>query len=139
MSETTLTVEKIKASVMRAVRESLALEPGEVTENARLVDDLGMDSLDFLDIMFLLEKEFDRKIRDENLDRVLRPDPVEVAKMDSFLDENEIAKLAPMIPLIKEEAAQRKIKRQDIFSYVTVLTLVKMVEQKLLQAPSSGD
>jgi len=50
--------EKVKASVV----EALGVDEEEVTPHAVLFDDLGAESLDLLDIVFRLEKEFGIKI-----------------------------------------------------------------------------
>ena len=50
--------EKVKESVV----EALGIDDDEVTPNALLFDDLGAESLDLLDIVFRLEKEFGIKI-----------------------------------------------------------------------------
>ena len=44
-------------AVRRCVCTSLAVPEDRVTPTTRIVDDLGADSLDFVDIVFLLEEE----------------------------------------------------------------------------------
>jgi acyl carrier protein len=55
-----------KEEVFEKVRESLVdalgVDDDEVTPQATLVGDLGAESIDFLDIVFRLEKSFDIKI-----------------------------------------------------------------------------
>ena len=55
-----------KEEVFEIVRESLVdalgVDDDEVTPQATLVGDLGAESIDFLDIVFRLEKSFDIKI-----------------------------------------------------------------------------
>ncbi len=126
-----ITQDIIEVAVFKAVCTSLALEPDEVSKDSFLIRDLGMDSLDFLDIMFMLEKELDRKIRDDDFDRVLRPDKNQLAKAAEFLEEKEIAALSPIIPALKTAPDTKKIPRKDLFAYVTVESLVHMVTQKL--------
>ena len=43
------------ATVRALVADCLALDPGSVAPESRLVSDLGADSLDFLDLLFRLE------------------------------------------------------------------------------------
>jgi len=57
MDEKTI-YEKVKESVV----EALGVDEEEVTPSAVLFDDLGAESLDLLDIVFRLEKEFGIKI-----------------------------------------------------------------------------
>jgi acyl carrier protein len=49
---------EIYARVVRVVSESLGVETDEVTPAARLQEDLGAESIDFLDVVFRLEREF---------------------------------------------------------------------------------
>ena len=126
-----ITTDKIREKVIRALCISLAIEPDEVRDDSRLIDELGMDSLDFLDIMFSLEKDFNMKIRDADFDRVLRPDKSEASLENEFLTHEEISQLAPIMPALKNAAQNEKILRRDIFSFVTLETLIKMVEQKI--------
>ncbi len=54
--------DEIFENVRNTLVEALAVEPDEVTEEATLQGDLGAESIDFLDIVFRLEKGFGIKI-----------------------------------------------------------------------------
>src|SRR3972149_6835637 len=54
--------DEIFDSVQETLCDALAGEPEEVTEDATLTGDLGAESIDFLDIVFRLEKAFNIKI-----------------------------------------------------------------------------
>ena len=110
---------------------SLALEPDEVTSDSTLVDDLGMDSLDFLDIMFSLEKHFDTKIRDQKVDSFLRPNGGG-DDLPAHFSEEEIVNLAELMPAIKGAAAEGPVSRNQVFSFVTVDTIQRIVSRKLV-------
>ena len=56
------TKEEIFATVAEVLVDSLAVDEEEVTREATLVDDLGAESIDLLEIVFNLEKKFDVKI-----------------------------------------------------------------------------
>jgi acyl carrier protein len=57
---------EIQARVARVLAESLNADEEDVTPGATLQGDLGAESIDFLDILFRLEREFGIKIpRDE--------------------------------------------------------------------------
>jgi acyl carrier protein len=58
--------EALLASV-RGALSALGLGPERVTPAARLVDDLELDSLDWVDLALLLEDELAVEIRDERL------------------------------------------------------------------------
>jgi len=54
--------EQIFAKVQEILVEALGVDDDEVTPEATLMGDLGAESIDFLDIVFRLEKAFDIKI-----------------------------------------------------------------------------
>lgn len=56
------TQEEIFGKVQAALVGALGVDDDEVTPEARLATDLGAESIDFLDIIFRLEKAFDIKI-----------------------------------------------------------------------------
>jgi acyl carrier protein len=54
--------EEVFDKVKETLIDALGLDDDEVTQEATLIGDLGAESIDFLDIVFRLEKEFDIKI-----------------------------------------------------------------------------
>ncbi len=54
--------EEVFDKVRETLIDALGLDDDEVTQEATLIGDLGAESIDFLDIVFRLEKEFDIKI-----------------------------------------------------------------------------
>src|SRR5438874_5434214 len=54
--------EQIYGRVARVLVDALSVDEHEITPAARLQDDLGAESIDFLDIVFRLEREFAIKI-----------------------------------------------------------------------------
>ena len=56
------TKEEVFTGVRDALVEALAVDEDEVTMSATLVDDLGAESIDLLDIVYRLEKTFSIKI-----------------------------------------------------------------------------
>ena len=50
--------------------EQLDVEAGEITEETDIIDDLGADSLDVVDLVMSLEDEFDLEIPDEDIENI---------------------------------------------------------------------
>ena len=66
--------EEVFEKVREALVDALGVDDDEVTPEATLVGDLGAESIDFLDIVFRLEKSFDIKIpRGELFPRTFSP------------------------------------------------------------------
>ncbi len=126
-----LNEQEIEKKIVDVLCSSLALPPGRINRDSRLITDLGMDSLDFLDIMFSLESVFKTKIKDREFDRVLRPDKSQAALQAEYLTDTEIERMSNILPDLKEASQKKKIPRNSFFSFVTVDTLMKMVCLKL--------
>lgn len=60
------TEERVKA----IIEDKLYVDKSEITDNANLADDLGADSLDQIELVMELEKEFDITIPDEDFDGI---------------------------------------------------------------------
>lgn len=60
----------VTSEVHRILSEELCREPGEIRPEANLVDDLGADSLDMVEVPMVLEEEFGIRIGDEEVDPV---------------------------------------------------------------------
>jgi acyl carrier protein len=63
----TMSREEVFDKVKQALVDALSVEPDEITDDATLFNDLGAESIDFLDIIFRLEKTFNVKIAQEEL------------------------------------------------------------------------
>ena len=69
--------QEIRQKLTKIVVSELGVKESEVTDNARLYEDLGADSVDYLHILALVEKEFSFTIcndeafaREESLNNV---------------------------------------------------------------------
>ena len=56
--------------VKKVLIEQLDVAEDEVTQTASIVDDLGADSLDVVEIIMGLEEEFDVEIPDEDAEKI---------------------------------------------------------------------
>jgi acyl carrier protein len=60
-------MDEITARVAKCVAQVLALEPAEIAPEAGLMQDLGADSLDLVELMYVLEDEFNIRIEREEI------------------------------------------------------------------------
>ena len=61
---------EIESKVKAFLIEELELEAGSIRDDARLKDDLGLESLDFVDIVVIVENTFGFKIKLEEMSNV---------------------------------------------------------------------
>ena len=64
--------EALRAKVVEVLAEEFELDPAEMGPEATLYDDLGLDSLDAVDMVVVLEKTFGMKLTDEDALRAIR-------------------------------------------------------------------
>lgn len=65
-----MTEEKIFEKVQQHMSELLGIEASEIQMDSDFIDDLNADSLDVVDLVLLLEKEFNFQIPDEDAERI---------------------------------------------------------------------
>ena len=56
--------------VKEIIVKQLGVNPDEVTEDASFIDDLGADSLDTVELVMELEKEFNMEIPDDDANNI---------------------------------------------------------------------
>ncbi len=62
--------EEIVGKVQDLISQSLGVSPDEIVPSASFIDDLGADSLDIVELVMLIEKEFDIEIPDEDAEKI---------------------------------------------------------------------
>jgi acyl carrier protein len=107
--------------VRDCIADSLALEPDEVKLESRLIDDLGADSLDFVDIIFQLENELDVEVRESEFNFITRLDFSSPEVMqEGHLTEDVLSKLDHWLPALKDVPDRAQVTPQALFSLITV-------------------
>ena len=61
-----MTIDKVK----KLISTQLNVAESKITEDSRLVEDLGADSLDVVDLISVIEDEFDLEIPEEAVDSI---------------------------------------------------------------------
>ena len=125
------TKEEVFTGVQEALVEALAVDEEEVTMNATLVDDLGAESIDLLDIVFRLEKIFSIKIdRSELIPEDLLADAQYV--VDGKLTANGLDELKKRMPDKDFGDFEANPVVQNISKILTVQDMCVLVENKLV-------
>ncbi len=116
--------------VREALVDALGVDDDEVTPEATMVGDLGAESIDFLDIVFKLEKGFDIQIpRDE-----LFPDDILTNAefvQDGKVTETGLVKLKERMPFADLSKFEQNPLVQDFGNLLTVQDLCNYVGSKV--------
>jgi acyl carrier protein len=128
--------------ITRCVAQVLAKTPSEITPQSRLLDDLGADSLDLVELMYLLEDEFGLKLDKQDLSL-----SAQLGLPDSEVHKNEV--LTPKaLELLRQRypqslaVLQEGVTRSRLATLLTVEALAAGIERKLAtknQVKEGGD
>ena len=126
---------EIAARVRPIVADALDQPVESVTLDASLVDDLGAESIDFLDIVFRLETAFDLKIPEDEIGRGWLAGggdaPAALAA--------RLAELRERRPGFRWDRVPATPARADLPRLITVGTIVEYLERRLgAERPPAG-
>jgi acyl carrier protein len=124
------TKEEVFDKVKDALIDALGVDDDEVTPEATLVGDLGAESIDFLDIVFRLEKAFDIKIPRGELfpeDILTNTDYV----VDGKINEAGLEELKKRMPFADLSAFEENPAVQDFANALTVQDMCNYVASKV--------
>ena len=126
---------EIEARVISIVADALDQPADKVTLDSSLVDDLGAESIDFLDIVFRLESAFGLKIPEEEIWAGsfggLGDDPGAI--------EARISELKARRPGFRWDRIPSRPSRSDLPRLITVGTVVEYLETRLSQGAASPE
>ena len=122
--------EEIFGKVQEALVDALGVDDDEVTKEATLVGDLGAESIDFLDIVFKLEKSFDITIPREELS------PEDILTNEQFVQDGTVTgegldELKRRMPWADLTAFEQNPRVQDFGNLLTVGDLCRYVNSKV--------
>lgn len=126
-----MTQDEIFAKVKAVLVDALSVDDDQVTPAARLQADLDAESIDFLDIVFRLEREFGVKIDRNELfpESVFQGDPEFVT--DGKVSAKGLSELRERMPFADLDAFAKDPTFDRIGDLFTVDLIVKYIESKL--------
>lgn len=125
-----MTNDEIFSKIQVVLEDALGADPEEITPEATLGPDLGAESIDYLDIVFRLEKEFGIKIDQAQMmpnDVLTNPEYVE----DGRVTDKGIAELKAKMPHADLSAIEQSRNVDDFEQAFTVDTLTKFVASRI--------
>ena len=132
-----LSRDEIMDKVRQALVDALGVDEDEVIPTARIGADLGAESIDYLDIVFRLEKAFNIKIPRGDLfpDGVLTTE--EFVQQGTFTPRG-LEELKTRMPYADLGALLKDPKVQNLADVFTVDMIVRFVEARLSGAEASA-
>lgn len=133
VSGQTFNREEIFDGVRDCLVEALAIEPEEVSEDALLVQDLGLASIDMLDLLFGLNTRFNTYIRPQEVQSHLLGgmSQEEFLNADRTLSDKGYQRVAELVPGFDRSTLTEELTDADLFEFFRVKHVIDIVEQKL--------
>jgi len=130
--------DEIYGKVARVLVESLSVDEGDVTPTATLQGDLGAESIDFLDIVFRLEREFGIRIPRGELfpESVFQGDPDFVR--DGRVTEQGMRELRSQMPYADLSVFDQDRRLTAVPDLFTVGLVARYIAGKLGQCVEAG-
>lgn len=123
-----MNVADVYPRVREIVADVLVIDEDEVSQDSRLIADLGAESIDFLDLVFQLEKEFKIKIPRGQLEKNARGDLSEDEfEKGGVLTAQGLVALQNYLSEIPADQFKANMKVNEIPMLFTVETFCKLV------------
>ena len=126
--------EEIYGKIAKVLVDCLSVEEDDITPTARLQHDLGAESIDFLDIVFRLEREFGINIPRGELfpESIFRADPAFV--QEGKVTNQGITELRSLMPYANLDGFDRDRQLTNIPDLFTVDLITRYIVWKLRQS-----
>jgi acyl carrier protein len=127
-----MTEQEIYDQLVPLIREVTGTRPERITMQSGLMEDLGAESLDLLDLTFLIEEHFGVLIEANEFERRaaarLNGEPYE---KNGLLSEAALAELRRALPEIPAEKLAHPLPKQMLPRFLNVAVFVHLIERKL--------
>ncbi len=126
-------------TVTSAIAESLAVPKEGIRPESRLIDDLGADSLDFVDIVFTLDQRLGIRVRETEFNFLTRLDFSSPEVMQNgFLTAAVVDRLASWLPALEALPDRGAVTPRALFSLITVESICIVADRKLTEMAAAG-
>ncbi len=119
--------EAIYRRVVEEFCEALGLDEDEIEPDSKVIDDLGAESLDFLDIAFRLERAFGIKIPRGEVQRAAEQNADEAFEVEGKLTTSGAAALRKAMPEVDPSEIDAGFPVRNIPGLFTVRTFLNLV------------
>src|SRR5262245_4884908 len=122
---------QIEARVKAVVANALDVPLDEIRNSSSLIDDLHAESIDFIDIVFRLETEFEMSIAEDEIWRG------SFEGTDQRAIDAGVARMRERMPEFRWDRLPATITRAELPSLITVQTVVDYMRRQLQKAASA--
>ena len=132
-----MTDQEIFEKLKGMLKEVLGAKIDKIQMESVLVKDLGAESIDLLDLSFLIEDNFKITIEPNEFEKEVKSRiPGGVYEKDGYLTTEALEELKKSLPEVDHSRLIPGFRKAEVPSLLTVSVFVKLVARKLAQKPS---
>lgn len=127
-----MTNPEILEALKPLIVQVMGVRPENIRPESVLVADLGAESIDLLDLTFLIEEKFQVRIEANEIEREARKRlPDGVYEKDGFLTEAALDEIRKAIPELDASKLVKGLRKMDLPALLTVSFFVNLIARKL--------
>jgi acyl carrier protein len=130
-----MTEDEIFQKIRPLIREVTGMSEEKIQMDSLLMQDLGAESIDLLDLSFLIEETFGVMLEGDEFERqATKRIPGGVYEKDGYLTDEALEELKKALPEVPEEYLKPGLKKIEVPSVLNVAVFVHLIERKLVGA-----
>ncbi len=129
-----MTEQEVFEKLVPLVQEITGARAEQVTMASNLVEDLGAESIDLLDLSFLIEETFGITIEADEFERRARDRlGPEAYEKEGLLTQRAVEELRRALPEVPPDRIRPGLKKIEVPSVLNVAVFVHLIQRKLAQ------
>jgi acyl carrier protein len=129
-----MTEDDVLAQLKPLIEEVTGVTADEIHSESTLMMDLGAESLDLLDLSFLIEEAFDIRLEADEFSRQAKQRvPGLVYEKDGYLTDEALVELRRALPEIEPRRLAGPLRRTDLPGILTVGVFFHLIQRKLAE------
>lgn len=134
-----MTEQDVFAKLAPLVTEVTGVATETIAMNSEFMGDLGAESIDLLDLAFLIEERFSIMIGPDEFERqVARDIPGGVYERDGYLTDEALVELRKALPEVRPDRLRPGLRKIELPSVLTVAVFVHLIQRKLAAAEAAN-
>ncbi len=129
-----MTEQEVFEKLIPLIREVTGARPEQIKMESGLMDDLGAESIDLLDLSFLIEEAFSVALEADEFERQAGGRiPGGVYEVDGVLTDAALAELREAMPELPAEKLSSGLKKIELPGVLNVAVFVHLIQRKLAE------
>jgi len=127
-----MTEQEVFEKLQGLIRGVLVVKPEEITMEKTLIGDLGAQSIDLLDLSFLIEDTFQITIAPNEFEAEVRKTlPGGIYEKDGLLTEEALTELRKRLPEVDQTLLKTGFRKAELPTILTVGVFVHLIQRKI--------